>query len=136
MHVLIKRVRGVPGGRLRSWERVLRNLLGWGAFVTMTLFYVFPIAIIQSLLQVQKLSNVKGLGTFVQIPFIAAILTAVLPGERSFRRATPKWHTTAGRFTVFHLGAVKCPLQDFAFVLMSVHVTKLHLCAVQRPFQN
>eukprot|EP00884_Botryococcus_braunii_P010053 jgi/Botrbrau1/19049/Bobra.0100s0073.2 len=69
-----------PNLGLRSWEKLLRNMLGWGAFAVMTLFYLIPVALIQGLLQVQKLAGVKGLGVIVEIPFIAALLTALLPG--------------------------------------------------------
>ena len=44
-----KKLRSVAARRWRSWERNLRFVAVWAAFITLTAFYLIPIIAIQAI---------------------------------------------------------------------------------------
>ncbi|KAL3134038.1 hypothetical protein ABBQ32_008470 [Trebouxia sp. C0010 RCD-2024] len=75
----------------RSWERQVRFVAVWGAFVALALFYIIPITAVQGLINVRAVlhSGIKssviaaestpGLRTVSNLPVINGLITSFLP---------------------------------------------------------
>ncbi|KAK9804434.1 hypothetical protein WJX72_012500 [[Myrmecia] bisecta] len=66
--------------RWRKWERKVRTVLVWSAFVCLTLFYMIPVGAVQALIEVSRLQQVPFFREILNIDFVRSILTAILPG--------------------------------------------------------
>ncbi|GMH37685.1 hypothetical protein BSKO_05558 [Bryopsis sp. KO-2023] len=64
----------------RNWERNSRRILLWLAFGAMVLWFLIPIAAIQALIEIDTLDETPVIKDIVGVPFVRAILTALLPG--------------------------------------------------------
>jgi hypothetical protein len=59
---------------LRAWERSSRSAVMWASFITLTLFFLIPVAAIQAILT----TNVS-VDFIKNIPILSSIITAILP---------------------------------------------------------
>ncbi|KAL6760771.1 hypothetical protein V8C86DRAFT_1039267 [Haematococcus lacustris] len=66
--------------RMRAWERTLRTMVLWGAYVALVLFFIIPVGIVQALIEVPRLASVPVLGTIVNLPVIKQVLEGIVPG--------------------------------------------------------
>ena len=66
--------------RWRSWERSLRFVAVWGAFLSLTAFYLIPVILIQGLLNIDQLRRVHWIAVIIDLPVVRSIITAILPG--------------------------------------------------------
>ena len=64
-----------PMRRIRS----ALGALGWAGFITLTLFFMIPVAAIQGLIEVSRVSSVPGLG-WLGNPVISRLLQGIIPG--------------------------------------------------------
>lgn len=62
-----------------SKTRSTLGALGWAGFITLTLFFMIPVAAIQGLIEVERIASVPGLG-WVGNPVISRLLQAFIPG--------------------------------------------------------
>ncbi|KAL6755733.1 hypothetical protein V8C86DRAFT_180281 [Haematococcus lacustris] len=65
---------------MRAWERTLRTMVLWGAYVALVLFFIIPVGIVQALIEVPRLASVPVLGTIVNLPVIKQVLEGIVPG--------------------------------------------------------
>ncbi|KAK9840790.1 hypothetical protein WJX81_004889 [Elliptochloris bilobata] len=65
--------------RWRAWERSVRSLAVWGAFVCLALFYLIPIGAVQGLLAVDVLDRNPVLHFILHAPVLDSLITAILP---------------------------------------------------------
>ena len=66
--------------RWRAWERAVRFVGVWGAFVVLTLFYLIPIIAIQGLINIDQLRKIHVIAVIIDLPVVRSIITAILPG--------------------------------------------------------
>ena len=66
--------------RWRAWERAVRFVGVWGAFVVLTLFYLIPIIAIQGLINIDQLRKIRVIAIIIDLPVVRSIITAILPG--------------------------------------------------------
>lgn len=67
-------VRALPGEhRWRSWERQLRFVAVWGAFVALALFYIIPITAVQGLINVRALPSCPCCNTSLQPMYLLSL---------------------------------------------------------------
>ncbi len=67
--------------RWRAWERAVRFVVVWGAFVVLTLFYLIPIIAIQGLINIDQLRKIRVIAIIIDLPVVRSIITAILPGN-------------------------------------------------------
>jgi len=63
----------------RSWERFARTLLIWFLFFLLCCFFLIPIAVIQALIEVDKLKKYAVIGDIIKFPIVESLVTAILP---------------------------------------------------------
>ena len=71
--------------RWRAWERSVRFVAVWGAFVVLTAFYLIPIIAIQGLINIDQLRKIHAIAVIIDLPFVSSVITAILPGINLFR---------------------------------------------------
>ncbi|KAK9819826.1 hypothetical protein WJX72_002804 [[Myrmecia] bisecta] len=65
---------------MRGYQRQLRFFISWAIFFTIASFYLIPVAAIQAVLEIERLSKIVPFKQLVSVSFVRSILTAVLPG--------------------------------------------------------
>ncbi|KAG2426170.1 hypothetical protein HXX76_013151 [Chlamydomonas incerta] len=82
------RVQGAPAPFEVVWGNLSMNIqekstrvIGlWIVFWLMTMFFMIPVSLIQAMIEVPKLANIKGLDKVVNAPVIKQLLEAIIPG--------------------------------------------------------
>ena len=70
--------------RWRAWERSVRFVAVWGAFVVLTAFYSIPIIAIQGLINIDQLRKIHAIAVIIDLSFVRSVITAILPGTSQF----------------------------------------------------
>ncbi|WIA11265.1 hypothetical protein OEZ85_011390 [Tetradesmus obliquus] len=65
---------------LRYWEVGLRRGAVYSVLALLGLFYVVPVAVVQGLLQLERLQALPVIGKLVSLPGVRSLLLGVLPG--------------------------------------------------------
>lgn len=99
---------------IRHWQRIVRNLAMWSAFIGILLLYLPVVGAIQALVNIENARRIQGINKIVELPFVAQILQGILPSLvlKIFLAILPMILNMMNRFT----GMPSISQVDFATV--------------------